>query len=748
MKRWMRLLASFFLFILSTESACGQSALDSAQLHGKWKDSSRADTAQLNALGKLIENFYLLSNADETDRLLEEYQAGSLRAGAFEQYADALTLKGIRAYLRSDVATSRIYFRRVLAIYQRTGDIKGLGSVWNNLAVISVELGQYRQALMAFRNSQRFSARARDFLGFSTARSNLCEIYASLGYPQLAEQILRMLIETDRQKIELGTLASAHTLLGNLLSDQNRPAEALIHYLEALGLAEEERDHAQQASLWSNITTVHREMKQFDLADQASKKAIEHFVEIEDSTGISIALVGQAATLAMSGDTAGAMRCFHQALSKGYAQNDPWNYALAMISYSRLLAITGRIDSAEFCLGLVRPQIESSHSKDHKAKFALVESIIIRKQGRGEQALGLVRQARKWASEVDNRSTALDSYLEEYRILKSLGRDREALETFELYSHLNAELLLEDKRLEVFGNALKYDYEKQAIADSLSLAALEERRVLEQTNQRQRQTGLLVLMAFLSGFALVFWVQRNQISRERKRSDDLLENILPADVAEELKNRGSVEAREFSGVAVLFTDFSGFTAWSSGRPAAEVVREIDECFGFFDTLIDRYRLEKIKTIGDGYMAASGLKSGQIDSREIAENAILAAFEMLKWVAERALEKELRRESSFGMRVGIHFGPAVAGVVGSKKFQYDLWGDTVNTASRMESCGEQGRLNVSESVRRLFEDHASFRFIERNPMEVKGKGLMRMYWVEVAHSVEALRAVETSDSKHA
>ncbi len=727
----LRSFAALSFYFGLFEEIKAQSAPDSTALYQRWQDSNASDTARLNALGKMIEGFYIYANADRTDSLIEVYLSKSLHFGAFEQYADALELKGIQAYIRSDLKSCRTYMRRSLAMNQRIGNTKGLGSGWNNLAVIYTESGDLPQALTAYRNSQRYSAKAVDFYGFTAARSNLCDVYSSLGFPQTAESILRLIVETDPRKIEKGTLASAHTRLGNLMLNQNRPSEALTHYLSALRLAEEVRDVSQQASLRGNIATVHLEMKQFDLAEDSGEEALRLYGELGDSIGIFNTLVGQAATLAMDRDTLGSLSNLERALSIPFSKNDPLNLARAMISYVRLLTALNRLDTAEIALESVRRTIVESSSKELRARAAIAESILKRMRGRLVEALELSQRGRTWAREANSVSLEMDGYLQEYRTLKALGREREALDMYEDYVRSYTDLLQEDKRLEVFGNAVKYDFEKQAIADSLSLVSLEERRMLERTHQRQRQTGLLVLLALMGGFALVFWFQRNQINRERRRSDALLENILPADVAEELKNKGSVEARKFDGVAVLFTDFSGFTAWSAHRSASEVVEEINRCFATFDSLADRFELEKIKTIGDAYMAASGLKSNRSDAKEHLTNALRASFAMLRWIDERRAELELRGESYFGMRVGIHFGPAVAGVAGTKKFQYDLWGDTVNTASRMESCGAIGRLNVSEAVRAVFLNEDDFRFEERESVEVKGKGPMKMYWVDEA-----------------
>lgn len=239
----------------------------------------------------------------------------------------------------------------------------------------------------------------------------------------------------------------------------------------------------------------------------------------------------------------------------------------------------------------------------------------------------------------------------------------------------------------------------------------------------QRIIGLGLLAVLGVGAVLLFSLFRANrvIFKEKKRSDKLLLNILPKETAEELKKNGTVKARRYNAVSVLFTDFEGFTSYAESLSPEELVSQIDYFFTRFDAIIDKHGLEKIKTIGDGYMCACGLP---FPSEDHATKMVNAAIEIVEFV-EQEKTKGLHR--SLNIRVGINSGPVVAGVVGSKKFAYDIWGDTVNTASRMETNSESGKINISESTFHLVKD--TFNCIDRGKLAVKNKGLMNMYFVE-------------------
>jgi adenylate cyclase len=209
------------------------------------------------------------------------------------------------------------------------------------------------------------------------------------------------------------------------------------------------------------------------------------------------------------------------------------------------------------------------------------------------------------------------------------------------------------------------------------------------------------------------FTEKQRAEHERARADKVLYNVLPTSIADELKRNERVDAVRFEGMGVLFADIVGFTSYSSSLPPQALVVVLDEIFSRFDRLVDRHDLEKIKTIGDAYMAVSQKRTDSLAA---------LALDMLHAIDAYNAENG----TALQLRIGLHVGPAVAGVIGVKRFLYDVWGDTVNVASRMESNGEPGRVHVTQAVRSQLQDR--FAFEERGGIEVKGKGVMTTYFL--------------------
>jgi class 3 adenylate cyclase len=331
---------------------------------------------------------------------------------------------------------------------------------------------------------------------------------------------------------------------------------------------------------------------------------------------------------------------------------------------------------------------------------------------------------------------------DDYFISKdSLSQQTQTIEKLETARKLT-ESELELKQSEIERKNLELENQK-------AIAEANEAIIRQQQLERRLMIGgiaVVLLFLLMAGIAYRFArkankklkLQNSQISaqkteiekrqeelrKEKNKSDHLLLNILPKPVAEELKDKGKVQPRYYPMVSVVFTDFKGFTHLAAGMTPGEIVRELEVCFYAFDNIIDKYNLEKIKTIGDGYMCAGGVP---VANKTNPLDAVKAALEMTQFIEQRKQEKLLKNEPFFEVRIGINTGPVVAGVVGKNKFAYDIWGDAVNLASRMESSGEVGRVNISGETYRYVKDH--FFFTYRGRVSAKKKGEVEMYFVD-------------------
>ena len=311
------------------------------------------------------------------------------------------------------------------------------------------------------------------------------------------------------------------------------------------------------------------------------------------------------------------------------------------------------------------------------------------------------------------------------------GNYKDAMQLYQDYISVRDSVYDVEKYNEATRREMDYEYGKRE--DSIRFdKQLTDVKLSEEKKSRSREQifylcGIALVLVF-SAFMFNRWrvtrAQKKIIEKEKKRSDELLLNILPEETAEELKETGTAKAKSFEMVSVMFTDFKNFTQASEKLSAEELVKEIDSCFSEFDKIITRYGIEKIKTIGDSYMCAAGLPIADLHH---AEKIVKAGLEMQQFIERNKQQRIAGNKIYFELRLGIHSGSVVAGVVGTKKFAYDIWGDTVNTASRMESSSEVGKVNISGATYELVKN--KFNCIHRGKIQAKNKGAIDMYFID-------------------
>ena len=330
-----------------------------------------------------------------------------------------------------------------------------------------------------------------------------------------------------------------------------------------------------------------------------------------------------------------------------------------------------------------------------------------------QQQETLLSEKERVEQEITAREETLDSISREKALVEEVARAKER----EVKSLTRAQV------------------EQEAVLNAQKAAVAEAKLEIERNANERKQLliiaggggvlALLLFVLFLSTRRAKRSLQEknNQLDTERKRSDELLLNILPQSIAEELKQNGKAKARKYQEVTVLFSDFKNFTRIAETLTPEELVEELDTCFKAFDFIISQYPdIEKIKTIGDAYMCASGLAG----RRQMPGNIIRAALEMQQFLEDHKSDNIRRGKPYFEARIGLHTGPAVAGVVGVRKFAYDIWGDTVNTASRVEASSQPGKVSISESTWRLIQYNFDCQYLGK--VEAKNKGQMDIYSV--------------------
>jgi len=454
-------------------------------------------------------------------------------------------------------------------------------------------------------------------------------------------------------------------------------------------------------------------------------------------------------------------------VGRSYAQDrDRERYAKSW--YDTALAAAKQAGDSDLIIKSVeqRSKIETK-DRDYREAYHIVEEAFKYFSGKGtsisdleskyeQEKLKLAREKRELEKERQRLQADIDDLLGE-RDMLSTDKDRlerRQRQLVEEKAKVEEEITEKEEKLSTLEVAKE---EAEAAAQSkarevkqLSREKLEQEAVLQtkeaelakaslEAERAENQQKLLLILAsfgvLFALFLLVLFISARRsrsrlegknkiIKQEQERSDELLLNILPQPIAEELKQYGKAQPRKYEQVTVLFSDFKNFTKISEQLSPEELVAELDKCFKAFDFIISQYSdIEKIKTIGDAYMCASGLA----ERRTIPYNLVRAALEMQEFLDEQKREKMRLGKPYFEARIGVHTGSVVAGVVGVNKFAYDIWGDTVNIAARMEANGQEGRVNISSVTHGLIK--YKFECEYRGKVQAKNKGLIDMYFVK-------------------
>jgi class 3 adenylate cyclase/Tfp pilus assembly protein PilF len=503
---------------------------------------------------------------------------------------------------------------------------------------------------------------------------------------------------------------------------------ALDHFFNALAIDEARKDDNSVAHVLINIGIIYREIGDYGNAEKYFEKGLIVTERSGNAVQRSYCFGNLGHVYKMMGRLPEALAAYRSCLALSTDQQNAYSVPRALTSIGTIHLELGQRDSAWTYFQQALPLSLELDDPEQLTNIHASMARYYRDQGdhaRSEALCRPIYERVRQAGMLVEQTTLCECL---FLSLKGQGKMGEALTYHERWFQLSDSL----NNIETAKKVQRLEFDKVHLADSLEQVRVLEKKDLELANQEADIRSQRIGLAASIGGILLLGMLAYSIRRGKKRSDELLLNILPAEVAEELKAKGEAEAKLIEQVTVLFTDFKGFTAMSEILSPKELVRDLHECFSVFDTICEKYGLEKIKTIGDAYMAAGGLPTPNTTH---ATDVINAAFEMRDFIAEGKARKIAAGLPYFEIRIGIHTGPVVAGIVGVKKFQYDIWGDTVNTASRMESSGEVGQVNISGATYALVKDTSTplgvpaFVFSPRGEVQAKGKGKLEMYFVE-------------------
>lgn len=511
--------------------------------------------------------------------------------------------------------------------------------------------------------------------GAAAASLLLSYIYLNQGLKDSAfSHIYHALRWNEIQKDSL-SLAQIYVHLGNLHLDNGDQENAFKSYRLSANISERNGYDDDAISAWDGLGRYYLKTGEY-------KHALRYFLKIDSVSSKN----GDMYTLAQNYTN---IAICHESLreygpAKTYHQ---W----ALKEYTRL-NMTADMALGHYNLGSIFLELGQSDSAIHHLNQALV----------------LARQS-------DDLMRAAKSYQVLSRAYARKGLFDKAYEYQQHYSALSDSLLNSEKVTRIAEMQTKYETEKKE--QHITLLDLQNKTRSAQRNVLFVAAALLLLLVITVLLSLL------RTRKQKKISEELLRNILPAEVADELKRTGVAEARHFDEVTVLFTDFKHFTQIAEKLSPTELVDLLHSCFKAFDEIITRYHIEKIKTIGDSYMCVGGLP---VANKSHATDVVRAGIEIQAWMEQLRVRHLNEGKEPIEMRMGIHSGPVVAGIVGVKKFAYDIWGETVNTASRMEQSGEPGQVNISETTYSKVKDQ--FICTPRGKIQIKHDRLMDMYFV--------------------
>ena len=636
----------------------------------------------------LARSFYCSGQEDSLLQVLRTAPTDSAKA--------ATLIELCKIAMDTDLKKSEVYAQQSVDVSKRIKNKAGLAAGYRFLGLSQLYSSKYKEAV----ESWQYSLAYYDTIG---DKSNVARIYSNLGavYESQSEDLKAIEFNLKSQKVaeEIGDTArlmSALTNIGVIYGKKPHTYKKGIEYsLQALRYSELLGHKEMQSKISTNLGEMYFSMGKDTIALEYFEKAVKGY---EGAESLVPALLN---------------------IGKVYSQRK--DFSSAEKYQQQALSIAEKVDS-----------------KRDMASALLALAATYQNKGDKNSALAAYERAREIGEAIDVPEELKEAYTGLSQIYSTLRQYEKAYKYQTLLTTIKDTLYNIEYQQKMSGQLFTYEIDKK----QSQITILNQDKELQEIDLQKQK---FAKNAFMAGLILIFIiafiifknyrakVKTNKIlDRQKDEIENLLLNILPEEVAHELKTDGQATPRSYESVSVLFTDFKGFTTIAETMTPIELVAELNEFFVAFDDIIEKNHLEKIKTIGDAYMCAGGIPTANTTHPVDIINAGLQIQEYMEQHNKVRIEKGL---PVWGLRVGVHTGPVTAGVVGRKKYAYDIWGSAVNIASRMESNGEVGKVNISEATYNLIKDQ--FNCVHRGKISAKNIGEIDMYFVDYSHSENPL-----------
>jgi class 3 adenylate cyclase/rubrerythrin len=644
-----------------------------------------------NVLYFIILLFFALNSFGQNGQSLEELSR--LLTQQANDSTKVNTLLDIGAQLfRSEPDSSMVYSSQAIDLATEINFKKGLAYAYKNMGLGHYVKGEFSDVLIHWEKSLAIFEDINDETGISNLLNNLGAVYQTKGDDPKALGYFIRSVKIAEKIQDSSRIGTAYLNIGALYSNEEST------YDDALAAYNKSKDIFSKMGYDEGIGAVAINMAEFYIDSRKPQDALPYLKD------------------ALEAYTRSGSNLSYTYNFIGKAYKNLKKYGLAKKYHQKAIQAADHNDA-----------------KLEKTKALISMGEVLIEQKAYAEAVGNLKEGLKLTEVTGVYRDKKDAYEGLSKAYSGMKDYKNAYNYQQLFTSMS-DTIRNDSYDESIGN-MRFQFDLENKEREIQLLnvdnELKQTKIESTTASKRLLYALAALLLAIAGglFSRYRFIKKSSVllAKERNKSENILLNILPKETAEELKEQGYIKAKYFDEVTVLFTDFKQFSLVAEGIPAEDLVQSLDYFFKKFDIITEKHNLEKIKTIGDAYMCAGGLPT---ENTTHAENALSAALEILEFVRDTQ-NNPPDGIHPFEVRIGINTGPVVAGVVGTKKFQYDIWGNTVNIAARMESNSEPGKINVSENTYQRLKSRHDFTY--RGEITAKNEQLLKMYYVEEKNS---------------